>query len=177
MFVERLAKSFKTNEPIFIEEILELLQEYSRAQVFRYIDKAKQNKEIVQFDKGVYYIPSQTFWGGISTITANSVIEKRYLRNSDDVYGIIGGMKLLNVFSFSTQMPSITDIITNKETTRCREVEISSRKFVLHKPHCQINKKNYAAYTILQFFNDLSNEDCLNDETRKKFLNISKTEM
>lgn len=70
MFVERLAKSFKTDEPIFTEEILELLQEYSRAQVFRYIDKAKQNKEIVQFDKGVYYIPSQTFWGGISTITA-----------------------------------------------------------------------------------------------------------
>ena len=47
MFIERLIAKFNINEPIFTEEILDLFQEYSRAQVFRYINKAKENKEIV----------------------------------------------------------------------------------------------------------------------------------
>ena len=42
MFIEKLSKNFDTNEPIFTEEILSLFNEYSRAQVFRYIDKAKK---------------------------------------------------------------------------------------------------------------------------------------
>jgi len=48
MFIERLSEKFNINEPIFTEEILGLFPEYSRAQVFRYIGKAKENKEIVQ---------------------------------------------------------------------------------------------------------------------------------
>ena len=99
MFIERLIAKFNINEPIFTEEILDLFQEYSRAQVFRYINKAKENKEIVQFAKGVYYIPNITFWGDLSTITVDSVIEKKYLRNSNQIYGIFGGIKLLNNFS------------------------------------------------------------------------------
>lgn len=77
MFIDKLTENFNINEPIFTEEILDLFKEYSRAQVFRYIDKAKENKKIIQFTKGVYYIPNTTFWGDLSTITVDSVIEKK----------------------------------------------------------------------------------------------------
>ena len=45
MFVQRIKERFDTNEPIFTEEILMLFPEYSRAQIFRYIDKAKRQAE------------------------------------------------------------------------------------------------------------------------------------
>lgn len=76
MFIEKLSKNFNTNEPIFTEEILSLFKEYSHAQVFRYIDKAKNNMELIQFTKGVYYIPTITFWGDLSMITTDSVVKK-----------------------------------------------------------------------------------------------------
>ena len=97
MFIEKLSKNFDTNEPIFTEEILSLFNEYSRAQVFRYIDKAKKNMELIQFTKGVYYISTITFWGDLSMITTDYAVKKKYLRNSNQVYGVYSGIKLLNL--------------------------------------------------------------------------------
>lgn len=174
MFIERLSEKFNINEPIFTEEILGLFPEYSRAQVFRYIDKAKENKDIVQFAKGVYYIPNITFWGDLSTITADSVIEKKYLRNEDQTYGIFGGIKLLNNFSVTTQMAAVIEVVTNNETTRCREIDINGRKFILRKSRCEINKNNYAAYTILQLFNDFTEQDQLDESSRRRLFEYIK---
>ena len=175
MFIERLSEKFNNNEPIFTEEILGLFREYSRAQVFRYIDKAKERKEIVQFAKGVYYIPNVTFWGSLSTITADSVIEKKYLRNAEQTYGVFGGIKLLNNFSVTTQMAAVIEVVTNNETTRCREIDINGRKFILRKSRCEINKNNYAAYTVLQLFNDFTEQDKLDESSRKRLLEYIKS--
>lgn len=170
MFVERLLNKFNKDVPIFTEDIIELFYDYSRAQVFRFIKKAVLDKEIIQFDKGVYFIPRVTFWGGLSTITSDDVIRKRYIRNEESVFGIYGGLKLLNNFSITTQMPATIEIISNKEVTRKREVDIKGRKFILRKSRCEINKENYAAYTVLQLFNDLTNNDELGDSSKRCLL-------
>lgn len=175
MFIERLSEKFNNNEPIFTEEILGLFREYSRAQVFRYIDKAKESKEIVQFAKGVYYIPNVTFWGSLSTITADSVIEKKYLRNAEQTYGVFGGIKLLNNFSVTTQMAAVIEVVTNNETTRCREIAVNGRRFILRKSRCEINKNNYAAYTVLQLFNDFTEQDRLDEASRRRLLEYIKS--
>ena len=175
MFIERLSEKFNNNEPIFTEEILGLFREYSRAQVFRYIDKAKERKEIVQFTKGVYYIPNVTFWGDLSTITADAVIEKKYLRNAEQTYGVFGGIKLLNNFSVTTQMPAVIEVVTNNETTRCREIAVNGRRFILRKSRCEINKNNYAAYTVLQLFNDFTEQDRLDEASRRRLIEYIKS--
>lgn len=175
MFIERLSEKFNNNEPIFTEEILGLFREYSRAQVFRYIDKAKERKEIVQFTKGVYYMPNVTFWGDLSTITADAVIEKKYLRNAEQTYGVFGGIKLLNNFSVTTQMAAVIEVVTNNETTRCREIAVNGRRFILRKSRCEINKNNYAAYTVLQLFNDFTEQDRLDEASRKRLLEYIKS--
>lgn len=175
MFIERLSEKFNNNEPIFTEEILGLFREYSRAQVFRYIDKAKERKEIVQFKKGVYYIPNVTFWGDLSTITVDAVIEKKYLRNAEQTYGVFGGIKLLNNFSVTTQMPAVIEVVTNNETTRCREIAVNGRRFILRKSRCEINKNNYAAYTVLQLFNDFTEQDRLDEASRRRLLEYIKS--
>lgn len=174
MFIERLSKKFNSDEPIFTEDIIKLFSDYSRAQIFRYIEKAKENKEIVQFDKGIYYIPRVTFWGGLSTIAADDIVAKRYLRNDKRIYGVYSGIKLLNNFSVTTQMPAVIEVVSNNETMRRREIELSGRKFVLRKSRCEINAGNYAAYTILQLFNDFDNRDELNDSSRRRLLEFIK---
>lgn len=168
MFTEKLLREFGYNKPIFTDEILELFPEYSRVQIFRYINKAETNNELIQFSKGVYYIPRKTFFGSLSVITSDSVMAKRYLRNESSVYGVYSGLKLLNTFSITTQMPTVIEIVSNNETMRCREVELNGRRFVLRKSRCPITEKNYAAYTILQLFSDFENGDELDVFARKR---------
>lgn len=173
MFIERLKTKFTNNTPIFLEEILEIFSDFSRAQVFRYIKEAKNNKQLIQYDKGVYFIPKETVLG-YSTISADNVAYKKYIKKENDIYGIYNGLKLLNSFSITTQIPSTIEIITNKESSKRREIKINNRCFILRKPYCQITKENVFAYTVLQLFNELNKEDNINEIVKQKLLQYIK---
>ena len=162
MFMQRLKEQFNVNEPIFTEEIMQLFPEYSRMQVFRFINKAEEDKEIIRYTKGVYFIPKMTEFG-MSTITAGDIARKKYIGWKEDVYGIISGIKLLNDFAVTTQLPAIVEIVTNNETSRGREITIKNRRFILKKSRVEINKENAAAYTVLQLFDEFGKETKLDE--------------
>ena len=65
-------------------------------------------------------------------------------------------------------MAAVIEVVTNNETTRCREIDINGRRFILRKSRCKINTDNYAAYTILQLFNDFNEHDELDDSSRRR---------
>lgn len=167
MFAERIQETFDLNEPIFTEELLRLFADYSRPQVFRYIDAAKERGEIVQYAKGVYYIPQKTRLGN-STITADDVIRKRYLSSNGDVYGVYSGVKLLNVFAVTTQMAGIVEVVTNNESAKYREIQINNRRYILRRSRCAIDKDNAAAYTVMQLFSEMEKEDKLDESAVQK---------
>lgn len=169
MFAERLKENFNTNEPIFTEEILGLFPDFSRAQIFRYINKAKADGKIIQYDKGIYFIPKQTFLG-LSTITADMVIEKKYLRNEKNIYGVYSGIKLFNTFSMTTQMAAVVEVVTNNESAKYREIQVKNRRFILRRSRCRIDKDNAAAYTVLQLFSEFDKSDILNDNAKRRLL-------
>ncbi len=171
MFINCLRKKYQVDEPIFTEEILKMFCEYTRAYVFRLIQKAKDAGELVQFSKGVYYLPQKTTFG-FSTITVDDVVMKKYVRKNKKVIGIYSGLKLLNLFSITTQMPNIIEIVTNNETMRCRKIEIEGRKFILRKSRCQISSKNAAAYTIMQLFSDLKMQESLSEQSKQKVIHF-----
>ena len=160
MFTERLRNKFRVDEPIFTQEILELFSDYSPVQVFRLIKKATVDGDIAQYDKGIYYIPQETILGK-STITADMIIEKKFLRSKQDVYGVYSGIKLLNNFSLTTQMAAVVEIVTNNESAKYREIQIRNRRYILRKSRFPITKDNYAAYTILQLFSELNKNEKL----------------
>ena len=162
MFAQRLREQFNINEPIFTEEIMRLFPEYSRMQVFRFINKADETKEIVQFTTGVYFIPKITEFG-LSTITADDVAQKKYIEWKENIYGVVSGIGLLNDFSVTTQVPAVIEIVTNNETTRKREITIRNRRFILKKSRVEINKDNAAAYTVLQLFDEFGKETKLDE--------------
>ena len=173
MFIERLKEKFDIDEPIFTQEILDLFSDYSRAQVFRFINKAKESGEIIQYDKGTYYMPKQTIIG-LSTITPDEIVQKKYLSSGDDIYGVYSGIQLLNMFSVTTQVPAVIEIVSNNESSKCRQITIKGRRFILRKSRFEINRENVYEYLILQLFNDFSNETKLNNTSRKKLLDYIK---
>ncbi len=168
MFIEKVKECYDTNEPIFTDELLSMFNDYSRAQVFRLIEEAKSNNELIQFDRGVYYIPKITFWGESSSLSLDAVIEKKYLKCKSDIYGVYGGIKLLNLFSATTQMASTIEVVTNKETTWRRKIKLKGRTFLLRKPRYEITNSNYAEYMILQMYSDLEDNDRIDENARTK---------
>ncbi len=167
MFVERIQNTFDLNEPIFTDELLRLFADYSRPQVFRLIDAAKERGEIIQYSKGVYYIPQKTRFGN-STITADDVIRKRYLNSNGDIYGVYSGVKLLNAFAVTTQMAGVVEVITNNESAKYREIQINNRRYILRRSRCVIDKDNAATYTVMQLFSEMEKEDKLDESAVQK---------
>ncbi len=154
MLVERLKAKFKPNEPIFAYEIIELFPEYTRAYIYRLMDQADKNKELIKFDTGIYFLPTKSKIG-FSTITAEDVVNKKYIQNNDEVYGVYSGLKLQNMFSVTSQMPNTIEIVTNKESMRCRKVIVDGRTVILRKSRCIIDKENAYAYTVVQLMSEI----------------------
>lgn len=171
MFIERLKENFKENEPIFTSEILELFKEYTKAYVFRLLNKSIENKEIIKYCSGVYYIPTKTR-RGFSTLIPEDIINKKYITNDDDIYGIYAGLLLRNMLNQTTQVPNTIEVVTNNESTRSRKITINNRDFILKKSRCKITKENYKEYTLLEV---LSTKKLLTDiDTIKKYVEVNK---
>ena len=164
LFAQELRNNFAFNEPIFTEELLKMLPDYSRAQIFRYVDIAKKDNVLVQYDTGVYFMPSITFFGQ-SIITVDEIVEKKYLKNNGKIYGIYSGIALLNEFHVTTQLAASPIIVTNKESSKKRVIYIKNRRFTLKKSRCKITSENYVAYTILELFNEIGINEKINKYT------------
>ncbi len=154
MLIERLRKQFELNEPIFTNEILKLMNDYSRPRIYQLINIAEKNGELVRFDNGIYYMPKQTEFG-LSIPTVNSVVNKKYISYNGETFGIYGKYVMELNFFISFQVPNVIEIITNKEPRKIREIEIRGRKIILRKARLQITKQNEAAYTLMELFNNI----------------------
>lgn len=173
MLIERLRTKFNTNEPIFTSEILEMFSEYSRVYVFRLIDKAEKNGDIVKFDTGIYFIPTKSVLG-VSTITAEDVIKKKYVCYKEDVYGVYSGLNLQNMFSFTTQMPNTVEVVSNNESMRCRKITLDGRRVILRKSRCKIDRSNAQAYTILQLLSEMRIDSEIDDRAKESITKYMK---
>lgn len=174
MFVERLKNEYGVNEPIFTDEILKTFSDYSRPRVFQLIKKAEQANELVRFDKGVYYIPTQTRFGR-SMITVEKVIEKKYVKNNGEVFGIYGGLNLQVGFLLTYQMSNAIEVITNKETMWVREKRVRRRTVILRKSRCEITKDNATTYMIFELFNTMDIDQYKQDSSvRREIIDFAK---
>lgn len=160
--IERLQKKFGVNTPIFTNEILEEMKDYSRPRVFQMLKKAESSGEIIKFQKGVYYIPTYTRYGK-SLISVEQVIRKKYISNDKEVYGIYSGLQIQQRFLLTTQIPTAIEIITNNESTWIREIKVKNRNIILRKSRLPISKENVDAYTILELFSNIDLKNYLSN--------------
>ena len=160
--IERLKNKFGVNQPIFTNEILEVMNDYSRPRVFQLIKNAEQDESIVKFDKGIYYIPTKTRYGN-SLISVEQVIKKKYISDNDEVFGIYGGLQMQQNFLITLQVPNTIEVVTNKETMWVRETKLKNRNIILRKSRIPITKENVNAYTILELFSNIDIKKYLDD--------------
>ena len=154
LVIERLRSKFGVNQPIFTSEILEEMSEYSRPRVFQLLKKAEQEQTLIKFDKGVYYIPTETRYGK-SLISVEQVIRKKYISDKDNVFGIYGGLQMQQSFMLTYQVPTTIEVVTNNETMWVRETKLKNRSIILRKSRLPITRENADAYTILELFSKM----------------------
>lgn len=173
--IERLKNKFGVNQPIFTYEILREMSDYSRPRVFQLLKKAEESQQIIKFDQGVYYIPTNTRYGK-SLITVEQVVMKKYISSNDEVYGLYSGIHLQQNFLMTYQIPIDIEIVTNNETMCIREVKIGNRNIILRKSRTTINKNNINSYTLLELFSNIDlnqyNED---DSIKREIIDFIKT--
>lgn len=167
MFIEKLKDKFGVNQPIFTNEILEELSEYSRPRVFQLLKKAEQEQSIINFDKGIYYIPIDTRYGK-SLISVEQVVRKKYISDKGEIFGIYGGLQMQQSFLLTYQVPTAIEVITNNETMWVRETKLKNRSIILRKSRLTITNDNVDAYTLLELFNNIDVKRYLKDELSQK---------
>ena len=134
------------NKPLFIEDFVNEDTNYDTAKTL--LSNYVKTGDIKRYSQGIYYIPKKTILG-YSTISFESIIERKYICDDNKVFGYYSGMSLLNMVGLSSQVPNIPEITTNNEATRKRTVKIGKRTVIVRRSQIEINNDNYL---YLQFF-------------------------
>lgn len=163
MLIEYLKENFGVNSPILIEDIK--YKEYSSSWLFKELNKLCNCGELSRFDKGVYYIPTETILGK-SVLCAEDVIERKYVSDGVSVYGYYGGVGFMNRIGLTTQMVSRATIYTNNESTKKRIVKVGYLDVIVKKAQTNVTKENANILALLEFLNEMPEWYCSDDEKK-----------
>lgn len=141
-----LLKNYGYDNPIIVNE-LEVGQ-YKMNAIRQAIYLLEKEDKIVRYSTGIYYIARDTIFGK-SKISFEIVIKKKYIENDRDIYGYFTGLYFKNLLGLTTQMVNTPEIVSNKEFSKKRTVEMCGRNAIVRKSNVVITKANAK---ILQFF-------------------------
>lgn len=160
--------TYNNNDPIFMDDIKEYVlkniddnidekQIYNNINVIIY--RLLKDKKLKAKYRGVYFKPTQTLFGE-STISNKDLIEKKFLIDKDgNVKGYIVGAKLYNMIGLTTQVPNITDIVTNE--CKYHKIYDANLRVNIYPSKIEINNDNYV---YLQLLDIIENKDNINIE-------------
>lgn len=149
---EYLLQQYGTNEPIISADIV--FKNYSRPWVMKQLKSLCEDGKLIRFEKGIYYIPTDTIFGK-SILNPRKVIEKKYINDGENTIGYYSGITFQNQLKLTTQMPNVIEIYTNNETTNVRDVMVGKQKVILRKARTTINSTNVAVLSFLEMMNDI----------------------
>jgi hypothetical protein len=169
-FTKILRNTYGVNEPIFLDDIKRALENYSEQRIFQLLRGALESGSLAKFDKGIYYIPTQTILGK-SKLNVRKVLEKKYLVDTNGrLIGFYSGWGLLNSIGGTTQMANTLEVVSNKETTRVREIKLGNRTFIIRKPRIKVNEQNVRPLQILE----LCNQFTIDEDVSRAIQNYAK---
>lgn len=167
---DKIIKKYKPLEPIFFEELLETGE--AKSTLGTRLNKLVGDGLIKKYSRGIYYISKYDKVLNMElNITFNDVIEAKYIKKNNKVFGFYAEDDLLNMYNFSSQVPMISTIITNNETTRKRKITIGNLEVYVKKSHAEITNDNSNVLQLLEFINFLDSSD-YNKDKEEKFLRI-----
>lgn len=147
-------KEFGEGKPIFSDELLSLFPDKTRVAVYQNIEKSISRGFLERYERGVYYIPRQGRFDKVP-LSAEAVIERKYLSNGEEVFGYYSGLTLENRAGLSEQVPAVLEITTNASSKRVRSLGPMGgwKDVVIRKPRCKITAENV---DILRFLDAIT---------------------
>lgn len=164
-FYDYLLEKFGANEPIMSNEIV--FEEYSKPWIYRQLNVLVNEGKLLRFEKGVYYIPTDTVFGK-SLLNPRKVIEKKYISDGNETLGYYSGVTFQNQLRLTTQMSNVIEIYTNNEPSRVRDVFVGNQRVLLRRARTKITDSNVAVLSFLELMNDTS--PAFIDEERKQLI-------
>lgn len=178
VIVEKFIDEIKENEPIFIEDINDYVCEvYKKSDVIKIkkninviMNRLNNEKKIKTFYKGIYYKPQKNIFGEMP-LDKDKVIRKKYLEDKKgNIKGYISGAKLFNKLGLTTQVPNITEIVTN-EATGINKYNNKKLNIIIKTPKIKLNNQNYL---YLQLIEIIANKEKINIENKNYYEIIMK---
>ena len=165
MFYDYLVKTFGYDSPFAFSEIDYSI--YSRYQISRGLRKLCEDKKIVRFEKGLYYIPNKKNFG-ISIFRPIKVVEKKLIKDGENVFGYYSGSYLQYELGISKIKPAVIEIYTNEESRDLHRVKLGNYQIALRKPRTKIDKFNAPVLCFLELMNGIDTESI--DEYKRKLI-------
>lgn len=154
MILSYLEHNYKAGEPIFAADIqiAELTETNKRQQIKKLVDSGK----LMRFDHGVYYFPKESRIKGNIGISADIVVQYKYVERNGNRIGFYAGHTLANYMGISTQVPMKKEIVSNNMSAIVREVEVGNFTYVVRKPVVTVTKDNVKILQLLELLKDLN---------------------
>ena len=151
---KNLYDDFGNNEPIIIKEIdSENRYDIDKDSFRKCLSRLHEEDKIERFDNGIYYFATlNQYFNEKSKLSENKVIEKKYIRDDNVVYGYITGYSFVNYLGLTTQVPQVIEIVTGKISKSMTENFSTSYK--LKKTRVNITKDNYKFLQVLDLLTD-----------------------
>ena len=168
--LQRLIKEYGYNNPIFLNEVN--CEGMSAEAMRQTLSRLVKSGKIARFGQGIYYIPTETELGK-SLISTKKVCEKKYIGEKKEIYGYSCGLTLENEIGLTTQMPNVIEMVSNKEKSRVREIEIGAKKVKLRGARIEVTAQNQRVLQFLELFNKKVREE-LRQEQKQCIVKFAK---
>jgi hypothetical protein len=140
--VREYVDTIDANVPIFIDDIKNLVSDNAKL----ILSRLERCGLITRYDKGVYYKPKQTTWG-TATIGKDAIVKYKYIQDRQgNIKGYITGARLFNRMGLTTQVPRMTEIVTNEHTGKNKVVRYG---ILVQRAKIPVTNENYLYQQII----------------------------
>jgi len=139
------------SKPIFLANVKNLVGENAKM----ILTRLTRDGLIVRFEKGIYYKPAKTIWGN-SVIGIDNIIKHKYIEDEDgNIKGYITGARLFNHLGFTTQVPRMTEVVSNESNGKNRIV--TEYSVIVRRPKIKVDNDNYLYQQLIDIVENKTN--------------------
>ena len=174
MLYDYLVKNYQPNEPIFISDVLLPVSEGNLRQMFKNLC---DNEKIKRFDTGIYYLPKESRLKGGVPLNADTVARAKYIARKGSIEGYYAGYTFANQLGLTTQVPYVTEIVSNNASARVREISLNGKRILLRKSRLPVTKENFRVLQFLDLMKDIDTyTDCPAEEASERLIQYIRSE-
>lgn len=162
MMEEYLLENYGYNQPIFLQELK--MDGMSANAVRQSVKRLSADGFLKRYDNGIYYIPKKGKLLDTGYLDPVQVVNCKYVSDNQKVYGYESGIGFANKLGLTTQVPSLMEVVSNKESSNGRNVKIGPQKVRVKKSAVPVTKDNAP---ILQFLDAVNQAEKYSELSQK----------